>query len=192
MKNIVFPLLLILIPYSILSQDKTFGLKFGYGISNAYAPNGELILYTDGSAGQGNDSFEYTSGFQLGLSKLLFLKNEDNYLAISAEYVSNGYKDNLYTIDLDYIELNATIMGDFGRNSNLFLGVGGGLGYLVNYSKEIDANNKVDVRMNVMLGHKLTNDLKIYFQGKAGWIGLSKENKIKSYMITFNTELMLF
>ncbi|MFI1772799.1 hypothetical protein [Thalassobellus citreus] len=191
------PILLVLLATfslsnNLFSQDKTFGLKFGYGISNAYAPNGELILYTGGGAGQGNDSFEYTSGFQVGISKLLFFKNEENYLSMNAEYVTNGYKDNIYTIDLDYIELNTTIINEFGRNYNLFLGIGGGLAYLVNHSEEIDAKNKLDIRMNVMLGYKLSDNLKLYFQGKAGWIGLSKENKIKSYMLSLNTEFLLF
>ena len=177
---------------SLFSQDKTFGVKFGYGISNAYAPNGELIFYTDGSAGQGNDSFEYTSGYQVGISKLIFLRNEENYLSINAQYATNGYEDNLYTVNLDYLELDATIMNEFGRNSNFLLGIGIGPSYLINHSEEIDIKNKLDIRTNVMLGYKLLDNMRIYFQGKAGWIGLSKENKIKSYMITFNTEFMLF
>ncbi|MCF7568308.1 hypothetical protein L3X37_08020 [Sabulilitoribacter arenilitoris] len=185
-------LIIFFISVNIYSQDKTFAIKFGYGISNAYAPNGELLLYTDGSAGQGNDSFEYTSGFQVGVSKLLFLKSEENYLSINAQYVTNGYKDNLYTIDLDYIELDATIINEFGRNYDFFVGIGGGPAYLVNHSEEIDVKNNLDLRINLMLGYKISETLKLYFQGKAGWIGLSKDNKIKSYMITFNTEFMLF
>ncbi|MEC3906146.1 hypothetical protein VOI54_03895 [Tamlana sp. 2201CG12-4] len=174
------------------SQDKTFGLKFGYGISNAYAPNGELIFYTDGSAGQGNDSFTYTSAFQIGLSKEFYFRNDQNYLLVNAQYATNGYEDNIYTVDLDYIELDATIINELGRDKKFFLGIGGGISYLLNHSEEIDAKNKLDVRSNAMVGYKLSDNLKIYFQGKAGWIGLSKENKIKSYMLSFNTEFMLF
>jgi hypothetical protein len=184
--------MVLLLPLSIFSQNKTFGLNIGYGISNAYAPDGELILYTDGSAGQGTDSFEYTLGYQIGFSKLLYFKNEDNYLSVNAQYLTMGYKDELYTVDLDYIELDATIIGEFGRSSQFFMGIGGGPAYIINSSHKIDVQNKFDIRLNGQIGYFLSNELKIYFQGKAGWIGLSKENKIKSYMLSLNTEFMLF
>ena len=177
---------------TMFAQDKTFGLKFGYAITNAYAPNGTLILYTDGSAGQDVSSFEYKPGFQIGVSKKIDLNQPEGYLYISGSYATYGFKDEGENIDLNYIDLEANVHQDFGRNKNLFASLGFGPSILVSDNNKIEVQNKFDLRMNLILGIKVIENINFFFQGKGGWIGLSKESKIKSYLLSFNTEILLF
>lgn len=192
MKQTLFFLFILLASHNLFSQDKTLGIKIGYGISNAYAPNGTLLLYSNGMVGQDVSSFEYKPGYQIGITKRIELNSQKEKLYITGQYATYGFKDNNSTIDLNYLELDVNGISEFGRKDNFYLGIGLGPAYLISNNNEIEISNKFDIRLNAMIGIKVLKQFNLFVQGKAGWIGLSKESKIKSYMLSLNTEIILF
>lgn len=190
MKQTFTFLIILLISLKTFSQDKTFGVKIGYAISNAYAPNGTLLIYTNGSVGQDISSFEYKSGYQIGITKRLNLQEKNIYL--TSQYSTYGFKDGNSTIDLNYIELGVSSIIEFGRKEKFYLGIGLGPAVLISHNNEADVSNKFDFRSNAFFGVEVLNNLNLFFEGKAGWIGLSKGSKIKSYMLSINTEILIF
>jgi len=192
MKQTLTFFIILLVSYNLFSQDKTFGVKIGYGISNAHAPNGTLLLRSNGTVGQDVSSFEYKPGYQIGITKRIELNSQKEKLHITGQYTTYGFKDNNSTIDLNYLELDINGFSEFGRKDNFYLAIGFGPAFLISNSNEIEISKKFDIRLNVMIGIKVLKQINLFAQGKMGWIGLSKESKIKSYMLSLNTEILLF
>ena len=174
------------------AQDNAFGAKLGYVITNAYYPDGNLVLYTDGSGGQGNNSFSYKSGFQLGLFKEIPLKSTPGYIYIAGQYVNYGFNDNDLTVDLNYIELDINGVQKFGKSDKFLVGFGLSPAYLISNSNEIEIDSKFDIRANTIIGFKLSNTMKLFFQGKIGFLKLNSESELKSYLLSLNTEISIF
>ena len=191
MKKNFYLLLVITLIYSNLhAQDNAIRVKAGFSRSSATIPNDELYIGSDGLT-RGNDWFDWSSGFQVGVSALVDVGSDTFGLEFTPQYSTYGFESD-GKISLDYLDFDIGISNLNYKDSNkIFGGLGVTPSYLIS-SKNITDTNEFDLKGYLSIGYKFNDSISAYAQGHFGFLEIIPESEIKNIQVSLNLSVSIF
>ena len=191
MKRKFYLLIVIIFIYTNLqAQDNSIRVKAGFSRSSATIPNGELYIGSDGLT-RGNDWFDWSSGFQVGVSALVDVGSDTFGLEFTPQYNRYGFESE-GEISLDYLDFDIGISNLNYKDSNkIFGGIGVTPSYLIS-SNNITDTIEFDLKGYLSIGYKFNDSISAYAQGRLGFLEIIPESEIKNIQISLNLSVSIF
>ncbi|GAB1858687.1 hypothetical protein MHTCC0001_35270 [Flavobacteriaceae bacterium MHTCC 0001] len=189
-KNFYFLIFIILISTNLKAQNHKIGIKAGYTTSSASIPNNNIFIGSNG-ASRGNDWFNWSNGFQFGVSANIDIGYDFLHLDLAPQYSKYGFEsDN--KIGLDYLDFD---IGASNLNSQVLSKIIGGIGMTPSFlisSKNITETNNFDLKAYIIIGYRFNQSVSVYAQARYGFIELVPDSEINNFQISFNLNVSIF
>jgi hypothetical protein len=189
-KNFYLIIFITLLTFNVNAQKHSFGIKAGYTTSSASIPNDNLFI-GDFGASRGNDWFDWSNGFQIGILANIDIGYDFLHLDLAPQYSKYGFK-NEDKIGLDYLDFD---IGASNLNSQVLSKIIGGVGITPSFlisSKNITDTNNFDLKAYMLVGYRFNQSISIYAQARYGFIELVPDSEINNFQISFNLNVSLF
>jgi hypothetical protein len=189
-KNFYLIIFITLLSSNINAQKHSIGIKAGFTTSSASIPNDNLFIGSYG-ASRGNDWFDWSSGFQIGILANIDIGYDFLHLDLAPQYSKYGFKSE-DKIGLDYLDFD---IGASNLNSQVLSKIIGGVGITPSFlisSKNITDTNNFDVKAYMLVGYRFNQSVSVYAQARYGFIELVPDSEINNFQISFNLNVSLF
>jgi len=189
-KIIIITLFFLLYLTKMNSQNHYFGISVGYTTSSATAPDGNFLISSDGLS-QGQDFYDFKSGFQIGLQANIDIGNDFYHLELAPQFSQYGF-GNQTKISLNYLDFD---IGGSNFNSEVYskFAFGGGItpSFLIS-SENIEEINDFDLKVYLKLGYRFSGRFVFYSQVRYSFLELVPDSKVKNLQISFNLNYTIF